>query len=70
MTPKEEMIDRIQRALSKEMQFVRESPNKTTEEKVAQIDVLLDTIHFLRDYDKNIKVLKNELTNNKFEKEK
>ena len=57
MTPKEEMINKISRALSKEVEFVRANPNKTTEEKVAQVDVLLDTMHFLKDYDRNIEVL-------------
>lgn len=66
MTPKEEMINKISRALSKEIDFVRMNPNKTTDEKIQQIDVLNDTMHFLRDYDKNIKILQNEVAKNKY----
>lgn len=69
MTAKEEMINKISRALSKEIDFVRMNPNKTTDEKIQQIDVLNDTMHFLRDYDKNIKILQNEVAKNRFERD-
>lgn len=67
MTAKEEMINKISRALSKEIDFVRMNPNKTTDEKIQQIDVLNDTMHFLRDYDKNIKILQDYVAKNRFE---
>lgn len=70
MEAKEEMINKISRALSKEIEFVRMNPNKTTDEKIKQIDVLNDTMHFLRDYDKNIKILQNEVAKNRFDKER
>ena len=55
--PKKEIIQKIQTALSKEIEFVRQEKGKTTEEKMAEIDVLLDTIKFLNNYDENVKVL-------------
>lgn len=67
MPAKEEMINKISRALSKEIEFVRMNPNKTTDEKIQQIDVLNDTMHFLRDYDKNIKILQDYVAKNRFE---
>lgn len=70
MEAKEEMINKISRALSKEIEFVRMNPNKTTDEKIKQIDVLNDTMHFLRDYDKNIKILQDYIAKNKYDKER
>ena len=69
MSAKEEMINKISRALSKEIEFVRMNPNKTTNEKIQQIDVLNDTMHFLRDYDKNIKILQDYVAKNRFERD-
>ena len=70
MEAKEEMINKISRALSKEIEFVRMNPNKTTDEKIQQIDILNDTMHFLRDYDKNIKILQDYIAKNRFDKER
>lgn len=70
MTAKKEMINKISRALSKEIEFVRLSSNKTTDEKIQQIDVLNDTMHFLRDYDKNVNILNKYIASNKYEREK
>lgn len=67
MTPKEEMIDKLQRALSKEIEFIRQNSSKTTDEKVVQVDILLDTKKFLKDYDENVKVLNKHIEDKKFE---
>ena len=57
MKAKEEMINKIQTALSKEIEFIRINNEIELDEKVEQIDVLFDTIKFLKDYDENIKIL-------------
>ena len=63
MTAKERIIDKIESALLSEIEFVRMEQNKTTEEKMVEIDVLFDTIKFLSNYDENVKVLNKHLKN-------
>ena len=64
---KEEMINKIQKALSKEIEFVRMNNDIELDDKVKQIDILFDTIKFLKDYDENIKIL-NKYRNKEIEK--
>lgn len=52
------MIKKIQIALSKEIEFVRINENIKLEDKMDEVDVLLDTIKFLKNYDRNIEILK------------
>ena len=58
MKPKEEMINKIQTALASELEYIRLEKGKTTEDKMDEIDVILDTIKFLKNYNKNIEILK------------
>lgn len=58
MNYKKDMIDKIQTALLNEVEYIRMNKNKTTEEKVDEIDVLFDTVRFLKDYEKNVEILK------------
>jgi len=58
MNYKKDMIDKIQNALLNEVEYIRMNKNKTTEEKVDEIDVLFDTVRFLKDYEENVKILK------------
>lgn len=62
---KKQMIDKIQDALLKEVEFIRNS-NRDLNTKVDQIEVLFDTIHFLRDYNKNIDTLNKVLGKEKY----
>lgn len=62
---KKQMADKIQDALLKEIEFIRHS-NRDLDTKVDQIEVLFDTIHFLRDYDKNIDILNKALGKEKY----
>ena len=68
MTPKEEMISKIQKALLKEIEFVRQDRSKTTDEKVVQVDILFDTVKFLDNYDENVKVLNKHIADKGIEK--
>ena len=58
MNYKKDIIDKIQNALLNEVEYIRMNKNKTTEEKVDEIDVLFDTVRFLKDYEENVKILK------------
>jgi len=68
MTPKEEMISKIQKALLKEVEFIRENPKISLDDKVTQVDVLFDTVKFLDNYDENIKVLNKHIADKGIEK--
>lgn len=52
-----EIIKKIQKALSNEIDFIRQEKEKTTESKITQINVLLDTMKFLQNYNENVEVL-------------
>ena len=53
----QKIIEELQKALLKEVEFIRQNPRKTTDEKIVQVDVLFDTMKFLKDYEENIKIL-------------
>lgn len=52
-----EMIDRIVESIQSLGLDMKQDDSTPVEDKVAQMDVLLDTIHFLSDYSENVKVL-------------
>jgi len=57
MESKEEFIEKIQIALSRKMEKIRIDNNICLNDKMTQTDILLDTIKFLKDYDRNVKIL-------------
>ena len=61
MCAKEEIIAKFQTAISQEMRFVRENNKLNINEKMDEIDVLMNMSKFLKDYDENIKVLNKHL---------
>lgn len=61
MCAKEEIIAKFQTAISQEMRFVRENSKLNINEKMDEIDVLMNMSKFLKDYDENIKVLNKHL---------
>ena len=61
MCAKEEIIAKFQTAISQEMRFVRENNKLNINEKMDEIDVLMNMSKFLNDYDENIKVLNKHL---------
>lgn len=54
---KEVMIDKIVDAIKNFGAQVRANENLSLSEQIAQVDVLLDTIKFLDNYEENVKVL-------------
>lgn len=54
---KRQIIDKIHDTLQELGIEVQCSSVLTPREQLTQADVLLDTMHFLRDYDENVKVL-------------
>ena len=57
----QEMIDKLQKALLKEVEFIREHTDKTLDEKVEQVDILFDVVKFLGNYKENVKILNQHL---------
>lgn len=65
-----QVINKICNFLELEGKKIQVDNNKSVNQKAIEVDVLLDTMHFLRDYERNIEVLQNEVVKNKYEKEK
>lgn len=65
---KDEVIKGITEYLQQQGEILQKS-DISPEDKATQLDVLLDTMHFLKDYDENIKVL-NDYWINKRQREK
>ena len=54
---KEEMIKQVMIKLQELGLKSSEDKTKSKKDKLTEADVLLDTMHFLKDYDENVKVL-------------
>lgn len=54
---KEDIIKLIMIELQKLGIDVQKDKSKSLDERTVKADVLLDTMHFLKDYDENVKVL-------------
>lgn len=54
---KEAVLQRLCNMLQGQGMFIREDTTMTSEEKLEQMDVVIDVLHFLNDYDENVKVL-------------
>lgn len=62
---KEQIIDKLIRALQSEGEFIRQNQDMSMQEKLSEMDVLLDTMKFLQGYDENVKILNKELEHRK-----
>ena len=56
-TAKEQIMTRMSNVLKGQAMFIREDNTITDVERLEQIDVILDLMKFLKDYDENIIVL-------------
>ena len=56
-TAKEQIMTRMSNVLKGQAMFIREDNTITDVERLEQIDVILDLMKFLKDYDENIVVL-------------
>ena len=64
---KQTMIDKITDAIKDFGKEARENQTLTLNDKIDQVDVLLDTLKFLSDYDENVKVLNKYYANKRFQ---
>ena len=65
MTPKEEIIDKIQDLLLKEGKILQSDKEIPIKDKLDKVDVVLNTFKFLNNYDENIEILNQHLRENK-----
>ena len=56
-SPKDKIIDRMFNVIQGQAMIVREDRSISDKERLAQTDVLLNMMKFLKDYDDNIKIL-------------
>lgn len=56
-TAKKQLMDRLFNVLQGQGMYIREDASLTPEDKLQQMDIILDTMKFLKDYDENVKVL-------------
>ena len=57
MTPKEAIMSRMTNVLKGQAIYIKEDDSISTQDKCIQMDVILDLMRFLNDYDENIQVL-------------
>lgn len=69
MTPKEVIMSRMTNVLKGQAMYIKEDDSISTQDKCIQMDVILDLMRFLNDYDENIQVL-NRYIEQKRQKEK
>ena len=69
MTPKEVIMSRITNVLKGQALYIKEDDSISTQDKCIQMDVILDLMHFLNDYDENVQIL-NKYIEKKKQKEK
>lgn len=67
---KQLMINQITKAIENFGKQVRRDENILIEDKCLQIDVLLDTLKFLENYDENVKILNKYYLNKKWERDR
>ena len=54
---RQKVIDEITRKLEEIGKQLQQDKGMNPQDKAVQVDVMLDTLHFLQDYDENVKVL-------------
>ena len=57
MTPKEVIMSRMTNVLKGQAMYIKEDDSISTQDKCIQMDVILDLMRFLNDYDENVQVL-------------
>ena len=64
---KEVVIKRMFNVLKGQGMYIKDNNDLSTQEKVEQMDVILDLMKFLKDYDENVQVLNKHLQNKKWQ---
>lgn len=65
---KQSMIDEISDRIRDLGEEIRYNKDLSMEDKMTQMDILLDTIKFLKDYDENVKILNKHRIEHKWER--
>jgi hypothetical protein len=68
MSAKEEVMNRMSNVLKGQAMYIKENTSLSTQDKCIQMDVALDIMRFLNDYDENCKVLNQHLAEKKKER--
>ena len=66
---KKKIIDNIQKFLAQKGRTIQEDKETSVSDKCVQMDVILDTMHFLEDYDRNVEILNKNLQDTRWERE-
>lgn len=66
MTPREEIIDKIQDLLLKEGKILQNDKEMPKKDKLDKVDVLLNLVKFLDNYDENIEILNKHIRENRW----
>ena len=56
---KEVVMDTLIEDLRRQGELLQQDKELSIQDKLTQMDVILDVLHFIQDYDENIKVLNN-----------
>ena len=56
---KEVVMDKLIEDLRRQGELLQQDKELSIQDKLTQMDVILDVLHFIQDYDENIKVLNN-----------
>lgn len=59
-TYNKDMINHLIDILKQEGECIRNDSTSTVQERLAQADIILNTLRFLKDYDENVKILNQE----------
>lgn len=70
ITPEERLKSRLTNVLVGQIEIIKNDPTLNPRDKYAQSTIIFNTIRFLQDYNKNIKILNENLYNHRFDKEK
>lgn len=70
ITPEERLKSRLTNMLVGQIEIIKNDPTLNPQDKYVQSTMIFNTIRFLQDYNKNIKILNENLYNHRFDKEK
>lgn len=64
---KNDIINDIISAMESEGEFIYNSKTLSSSEKLVKVDVVLDVIHYLKDYDRNNRILNKYNSDHRFD---
>lgn len=65
---KKDMISKIVSAMETEGKFIQQNQEYSTDNKLSRMDVILDVVHFLDNYEENVRVLTEHALEHRLEK--